>query len=196
MFLLDDDAQQRLKDDLAADQTSGRYQDMENVEDFVMIPALRIETKGPSPLGRKLELWAEAEYQHYFLNSARSHLRAGLGAIDGNGDGDALDNNARAFVPVDRSRSEPELGASFAKVERVRKNFDSNEQFDVDHRDREDTRTRYGVTLRFPFGQDWEGRLGCERTTQNTNRPADPDSAGEITDYSRTVIFFAVIYEW
>ncbi len=75
VFLLDKNPTDTLDQSLA----SGRYEDMESVDDFVFSPDLRFELKGPSPLGRRLDGWAGLEYPFYFRNSRRSHLELGLG---------------------------------------------------------------------------------------------------------------------
>ncbi len=80
VWLLDGGQQDRLDRDLPADQGTGRFDDMESVEDVFLTPSFRFEAKGPSPLGRKMGAWIGLEYPFYFQNSRRSHLELGLGA--------------------------------------------------------------------------------------------------------------------
>jgi hypothetical protein len=79
VWLLDGDDQDRLLADQPGDQISGRFDDMERIEDGIITPSLRVAAKGPSPFGRKLEAYAELEWRQYAVNSARSHLRARAG---------------------------------------------------------------------------------------------------------------------
>ncbi len=80
IWQLDGEDQDRLLADQPGDQISGRYDDLESIEDWIFTPSVRLGAKGPSPFGGKLEAYAELEWQQYAVNTARSHLRARLGA--------------------------------------------------------------------------------------------------------------------
>ncbi len=80
VWLLDGGQRDRLEDDRPSDQASGRFDDMESVDDLVFTPDLRLEAKGPSPFGRRLTAFFDLEYAFYTQNSRRSHLDLGLGA--------------------------------------------------------------------------------------------------------------------
>lgn len=79
IWLLNDSQESRLEDDRPSDRVSGRFADMESVDDLIFRPDIRASLKGPSPLGRKVELWTGLAWEQYFENSARNHLEAELG---------------------------------------------------------------------------------------------------------------------
>lgn len=86
VWLLDGGQMTRLKEDRASDQTSGRFDDMNAVDDLIFTPDIRLEAKGPSPFGRKLTAWVDVEYPVYTRSPRRSHLDVGLGAVQPVGD--------------------------------------------------------------------------------------------------------------
>jgi hypothetical protein len=94
-FLLDGGQKDRMERDLPADQTSGRWDDMESVEDIFFAPDFRLEAGGPSPLGRKLRTWIDLEYPYYFQNPRRSHLDLGLGV------GQSVGNNGQIELSLE-----------------------------------------------------------------------------------------------
>lgn len=343
IWRLDGDDEERLLDDPPADRISGRFDDMESVEDWISIPSIRFAAKGPGPFGRKLELWAEAELHAYAVNPARSHVRFQVGAehpvgdlgrleleatllpryfrknyladatdltgsvsaseriyepgeylefelalayrlrlvegerfsLDGlatlglrardfaspfgerderawpleiglragawkrvkatlafryepidspsqgavvlldepaftadlNGDGDATDMNARSVQTIDRSRRESGLvlgvevelaEAVWAVCEWTRtwKDWSSNGTYDLDYRGRSDIQDRIELGVRVQFSKSWEGRLGYEHTVQDTDRPADPATTGETSDYDRDVFTVSALFRW
>ena len=81
VWLLDGGQQDRLEEDRPADQISGRYDNMESVDDFIFTPDLRLEARGPSPLGRRMDAYLDLEYPFYSSNPHRSHLELGLGVV-------------------------------------------------------------------------------------------------------------------
>ncbi len=343
IWRLDGDDQDRLLDDLAGDQISGRFDGMESIEDWIITPSIRFATKGPSPFGRKLEAHAKLEWNQYAVNPDRSHLRAAIGAeqnvgkdgrldldlelipqyfqknyladatdftgsvaaservyeagdyrqfaislryrhrfveetdaefdglvslgvrdraysspfrerneigvpfefgvraggwqrvkaalalrfepiaspgddavvlldepffgVDLNGDGDNTDMNARSVQEVDRSRLETSFvfgvevqvtetfTAGFAWT-RTWKEWDSDGAFDVDHRDRSDVQDVIELQVRVQVTPDWEGRVTYEHTMQSTDRPGDPGSSGEVSDYKRDTFTISAIFRW
>lgn len=354
VWLLDGDHRDRLKNDLPADQASGRYDDMESVEDVLFIPEGRFELKGPSPLGRRLDAWADLKIPVYFLNPRRTHFDLGLGvgqsvgpdghvglsfgilpeyfnrnyladAVDTSGDGDissaeriydegvyrefdvrleyrhvlvdrnaqqplglegavtagyrmrtydspfqgrdqsalsarivldasyafrngaakgnaavlkggvfylyeasdspteqevvlldetffgvdfsgdldTADNNARSVQAVDRSTTAHRFGISLGaalgpdvdlgvEYSRLLKDYDSGNRLDVSHSGRDDTRDDFGLFAKFGLSKGWDLKLGYEWRRQFTNRPGDPDSAGETTDYKRNIYYVSL----
>lgn len=346
VFLLSGTQEDRMNANVAGDQVSGRFDDMESVDDLILTPDLRFEAKGPSPLGGRWDLRAGVEYALYLENTRRSHLLAGLGVgqkigpagrlelsfgflpqyfnknyladatdltgdvaaderryregvyreweveveyrhafwnrsapqpfgMDGilaagfrdrtydspfggrdeeapyfklglefehgkgvawgllyrledvdsptrrevllldefafgtplNGDGLVDENDARTVQSVDRSRREQSVSL-FVSVDlsptaalrvgytRLLKSFDSGEPFDVSHRDREDARDEIEAVLKFDMAKGWYGRAGLEWREQETDRPTDPGSSGETTDYKRWVFFFSAVYRF
>jgi hypothetical protein len=146
IWLLNDSQESRLEDDLASDQASGRFDDMETVDDFILRPEVRAGLKGPSPLGRKVDLWAGLAWEQYLQNSARSHLEAGLGlgqsvgsrgrlevrfgfvpgyfkknyladGVDANGNGN-ISSSERVYEPGDYREWEATIGYRHDLVER------------------------------------------------------------------------------
>ncbi len=348
VWLLDSNGQDRLDANSSSDQASGRFQDMEAVDDVILAPDARFHAAGPSPLGRRLSFWADLDYPFYFQSSRRSHLEASVGAghyagpdghlalslnfipqyfernyladavdldgndsissnerryehgdygewdlaleyrhriadrtksrpfgldglltvgfreqsydspfrghdasipwvqlalrfeygtgvkwglrfkhedisspterevlildepdfgVDFNGNGTSTDQNARAFVSVDRTRVEREIGLTFGVdlspsteidffYTRTLRDYASDEPYDVGHRDREDTRDDFGVSLRYHPSAPLEWRLGFQWRDHDTDRPANPDITGDTFDYRRLILLSAVTYRW
>ena len=98
VWLLDGGQQDRLDADRPSDQVSGRFNDMESVDDIIFTPDLRLEVKGPSPLGRRLSVYFDLEYPFYTQNGNRSHLDLGLGLAQGVGARGTLELSF-GFVP-------------------------------------------------------------------------------------------------
>lgn len=84
VWLLEDDQQDRLEEERPGDEVSGRYDDMESVDDFILTPGLRFLAKGPGPLGT-LSLELAAQYFVHLENAARNYLEldAGVGTAIG-----------------------------------------------------------------------------------------------------------------
>ncbi len=341
VFNLDGGDKDRRDEERASDAASGRFADMESNEDFLVAGSVRLQAKGPSPFGRRLELEAEAGYVHYVQNPARSHAILGTKAVqpagagrlslslefapltfnknyladatdltgnvssseriyepgnyrefaveleyrhplwtgeaefdgvaglwlrdrtyespfrgrneDGlglrlgvvaevrktveaglrykleavacptedevqvldetllgavlNGDGDAIDTDARAVEAVDRSRLEHSLKLGVVvraiepieieiAVERTWKEYSSAEAFDVDHRNRSDVKDEITFDVKVALGRGWDARVGYEWSGQATDRPADPESTGETSDYRRQTVWIAVSAKW
>lgn len=85
VWLLDGGEQDRLEDELPGDQVSGRYEDMESVDDLVFNPDVRFEAQGPGLGGRRLEFTLDLEYSAYFENPRRSYLDLDLKLTQGIG---------------------------------------------------------------------------------------------------------------
>ncbi len=87
VWLLDDRSQDRLGNRLLSFGGGGqqggtlnnRYDDMESVDDFIFTPDVRFHAAGPSPLGKRLSFWLDAEYDAYIVNSRRSHFETDFG---------------------------------------------------------------------------------------------------------------------
>ncbi|MFQ5745868.1 MAG: hypothetical protein ACE5HF_01445 [Gemmatimonadota bacterium] len=116
--------------------------------------------------------------------------------VDLNGNGVATDSLARASTLVDRSRQEHVLGAALSvglgrRVELavdygVRwRRYSSKEAFDVTHTGRRDLRHRARVELDARLAHGLALELKASYADQNSNRPGDPGSTGEIDDYTR-----------
>jgi hypothetical protein len=126
--------------------------------------------------------------------------------MDFNGDGDALDNNIRRDVRVDRSHRANRFGGAVevtvapgVDVElsywRVRKAYTSDEPLDFSNRGREDDRHEIGLAVKFAIDKGWDARIGWQRLQQDTDRPADPN-ATETLDYERDIVTLSVTAKW
>lgn len=124
---------------------------------------------------------------------------------DFNSNGSFVDDSARAFERVDRSRAEHELGLSVrtelsaavsAEVgyERRARVFGSSQPYDVANRDRRDTRNEIAVDVGIRLGRGLRLSLGGRLATQATNRSGDPAATGEVTDYTRRVAHAGLRY--
>ena len=114
--------------------------------------------------------------------------------VDFNGDGDNIDNNARAFENVTRAYQSHLFGLStrlkFTKTIHLKlgydirlKQFNSEEEFDVARVNRVDTRHRAFAQL--SIGSFY---LEYSYTIQDTDRPQDVDQDGVELDYVRNIV--------
>jgi opacity protein-like surface antigen len=69
---------QRLEDNTAADQTSGRFDDMESADDFLLTPGFNVTVKTKGPGGGDFELRPGVEYLLYAQNTEKNHLDLSL----------------------------------------------------------------------------------------------------------------------
>ncbi|GAC1670152.1 MAG: hypothetical protein PVS2B2_00460 [Candidatus Acidiferrum sp.] len=79
-FLLSDRQKTKLQTAGPADQISGRFNDMNSVNDFIFTPSAKFLAEGPGFGGRKLGLEAGVNYDRYFRNPRRSHVNIELAA--------------------------------------------------------------------------------------------------------------------
>jgi hypothetical protein len=127
--------------------------------------------------------------------------------LDGNGDGDALDQNVRIVQTVDRSRVDHSLNLKASKKLTddwtgnasygLRfQNYDSKETFDVTRQDRTDTRHKFALGLARKYSKKLSIDLDWEYTTETANR-AGLGSVGEAEDkpYNKHVISAVLQYK-
>src|SRR3990170_5132604 len=69
----------RLKEDRASDQTSGRFNDMESVEDLILTPRFKAAGKTIGLGGRGFEVKPSILYELYAENTKKNHFELGLG---------------------------------------------------------------------------------------------------------------------
>src|SRR5574341_142737 len=77
-FLLNAGAKQELGSVSAADSQSGRFRDMESVNDVIPVTGVRAGLVGAGLFGRDLELSADVGYEANLRNTRRSHAELGL----------------------------------------------------------------------------------------------------------------------
>jgi hypothetical protein len=73
-FLLSDRQKTKLQTAGPAEQISGRFKDMNSVNDYIFTPSVKFLAEGPGLGGRKLGLQAGVNYDMYFLNPKRRHV--------------------------------------------------------------------------------------------------------------------------
>jgi hypothetical protein len=80
VFRLSDRTIDRLERDRASDQVSGRFDDMSDVNDFILTGNVELAVRGDGFRGRRLKAWLGVGYDQALLNSILSHPRfeAGL----------------------------------------------------------------------------------------------------------------------
>ncbi|MGH7674891.1 MAG: hypothetical protein ACREMV_06415 [Gemmatimonadales bacterium] len=127
--------------------------------------------------------------------------------VDFNGNGTVSEDSARAAVSVDHSRTDQEIALTIegelgrmatlaVSFGRRRRNFSSEEPYDVAHRDRSDARNEIAAELDARLATGFHLMLGGRRTNQTTNRAGDPGSTGEETDYTRYVLWAGLRYRF
>ncbi len=158
-------------------------------------------------MGRRWSLGLDYAYESLKADPTRQVmiLDENFFGADFNGNGTFSDDSARAFELVDRSRTEQELGASLegelSKVVTLElaygrrlRSFSSEEPYDVSNRGRKDTRNEFEAELDARLARGLHLRLGARRAAQSTNRPEDPGSTGDETDYTRHVAWVGLRY--
>lgn len=119
--------------------------------------------------------------------------------IDFNNDRDFADNNIRTETTVDRSHNSQnlEIGLTLRPHQKVRvyagielryKNYTSQEPLDPNYKDRKDRRTKLRIGCDYTLFKDLFLMVEYKNITQQTNRPTDPESVGEITDYEINIL--------
>lgn len=77
---------------------SGRYEDMESVDDLILTPEVRLGARGGGLLGRRLRAGIDLEYPLFLENPKKSHLEAALRVEQGIGPDGRL-GLALKFIP-------------------------------------------------------------------------------------------------
>jgi hypothetical protein len=126
--------------------------------------------------------------------------------VDFNGNLTTTDSSARAAVLVDYSRLEQQLGASITtqagvvtvalEYDRRTRDFSSTQPYDVANRDRHDVLNEFTLAGEVEMGAAARLAAGYRRGSQTTNRPADPGSTGDASDYTRTMAWLGVRYRF
>ncbi len=78
IFNLSESQIDRLEDDRAADEISGRFDDMESPDDVIISPRAAISLSFPLLFDRDFTIEPSARYDFYVENPERNHARAGL----------------------------------------------------------------------------------------------------------------------
>ena len=78
VFNLSSDQIDRLEAGRPEDEISGRYDDMDSVDDAILTPRLRLEMNGPGLFSRDIQIRPGILYHFYSLNEKKSHLELGL----------------------------------------------------------------------------------------------------------------------
>ena len=86
VFNLSSDQQDQLEANSPADQTSGRYKDMDSVSDLIVTPRLRLSSKQPGLGGKELQIKPGIAYNLYMQNAKKSHVELGVGLRQDVGD--------------------------------------------------------------------------------------------------------------
>lgn len=68
----------KLEKNNAASQVSGRFTDMESVDDIIVTPRLKLDLKIPGLGGRDFKITPSVLYQLYMLNTVKNHFEMGL----------------------------------------------------------------------------------------------------------------------
>jgi hypothetical protein len=79
-FLLSDRRKTSLQTAGADEKISGRFKDMNSVNDYIFTPSVKFLAEGPGVGGRKLGLQAGVNYEMYFLNPKRRHFNLEVAA--------------------------------------------------------------------------------------------------------------------
>lgn len=78
VYNLSSDQQSQLEANVPADQTSGRFNDMDSVEDFILTPGLKLSGKMPGLGGKEFQIKPGVAYNLYAQNTKKSHFELGL----------------------------------------------------------------------------------------------------------------------
>jgi len=63
----------------SSDKISGRFKDMDSVDDFIFTPRVKASLKGPGLLGRDIVFRPSIAYSIYASNSEKNFFKFGLG---------------------------------------------------------------------------------------------------------------------
>jgi hypothetical protein len=135
-----------------------------------------------SPITKEVMILDEPDYQ-----------------IDFNNDGDFADNNRRTGQTVNRSHSANNLEfvfsvmpvkrfAVYAGAELTFKDYLSSEPIDPNYKDRNDRRTEFMLGFEYQILKKLFLMVEYKNINQQTDRPEDPGSVGEETDYITNIV--------
>jgi len=119
--------------------------------------------------------------------------------VDFNNDRDFADNNVRTVQSIDRSRNSNsfEFGLTIKPIKRIElkakyetesKDYKSNELIDPNYKYREDSNRKIKLELVYRLFKVIYLEFEYKNISQNTNRPSDPESVGEIKDYNINIM--------
>ncbi|HIF91539.1 MAG: hypothetical protein ABGX04_17125 [Myxococcales bacterium] len=122
VFLLSDGSIDRFKEDDPDDAISGRFDDVKEVDDFVVTAAAKMRVAGDGLMKRRVQAWLGVEYDQAVYNEIRSRPRFRIGASQQLGKGRRasiefeyeLDRFKRNYL----SGTEPDPGGSIKRDER------------------------------------------------------------------------------
>ena len=143
-----------------------------------------------SPITKEVMILDEPDYQ-----------------IDFNNDRDFADNNRRTEQTVNRSNYSNtfELGLTFKPLKRLGlhagfellfKDYISQESIDPNFKDRNDTRSKIRLGCDYQILKKLFLTLEYKNVTQQTDRPEDPESVGEETDYITNIVKAGVQWQF
>jgi hypothetical protein len=72
VYRLTEDQISDMKDAIGEDQTSGRFKDMDSVEDFIVQPVIGLKYDAKNPIGGKFDLTSWIKYDYYTKNDNSS----------------------------------------------------------------------------------------------------------------------------
>ncbi len=78
VFNMSPSQQQRFQANDPADEASGRYEDMEDVGDFMIVPSLAMEARGRGMFGKKAKVGLALGYEQYLRNTRKSRGKLGV----------------------------------------------------------------------------------------------------------------------
>jgi len=135
-----------------------------------------------SPITKEVMILDEPDYQ-----------------IDFNNDGDFADNNRRTEQTVNRSHYSNNLEfvfsvmpvkrlAIYAGAELTFKDYLSSEPIDPNYKDRNDSRTEFMLGFEYQILKKLSLMVEYKNINLQTDRPEDPGSVGEETDYITNIV--------
>jgi len=143
-----------------------------------------------SPITKEVMILDEPDYQ-----------------IDFNNDRDFADNNRRTEQTVNRSNHSHtfELGLTFRPTKRIGlyagieflfRNYISEEPIDPNFKDRNDTNTKFRLGFDYQISKKLFLMVEYKNVNQQTNRPEDPESVGEESDYKNNIVKAGIQWEF
>ena len=95
VFRFSDDQIDRFEEGRSSDKTSGRFDDIHEVDDFVLTPRFEFVVKGDGLYGKKLEARAEGKVDYFTLNTARTHPSFAFEVSQSLGGGESVELDLR-----------------------------------------------------------------------------------------------------
>lgn len=143
-----------------------------------------------SPITKEVMILDEPDYQ-----------------IDFNNDRDFADNNRRTEQTVNRSNysNTLEFGLTFKPLKRLGlhagfellfRDYISQESLDPNYKDRNDTRSKIRLGCDYQISKKIFLMVEYKNITQLTDRPEDPESVGEETDYITNIVKAGIQWEF